>query len=227
MWTRVGFLLIAVGVLAAGQTTAHGRLLDLTGAPLRDAYVSGGATTLRMDSEGPYQIRFSATGRQTIEFQQPGFANLKIELDVKPSQVIELPDFTLRVAGCGFTDSSSQWRRLLTTLDRGGLRGDVRVLAKDGLELGDPVKNAKVTLLCSSKACGTATTDSLERYRFENLTPGAYTIRVEQPGFYPETEDVRVIGGFESVYDGYVAMLACISGNCIKNPRPLVAPSCE
>jgi Carboxypeptidase regulatory-like domain len=85
-----------------------------------------------------------------------------------------------------------------------------------------PLADVQVTLMCDkSRVCGTTRTGADGSFRFRNLTPGTYGLRLQRPGYYSDPiQRVEVHRGLELLYRVYLE--ACQKGDC--DPQHRVEP---
>ncbi|MDO8963282.1 MAG: carboxypeptidase regulatory-like domain-containing protein, partial [Coriobacteriia bacterium] len=155
-----------------GYVLLHGRVLDISGAPLAGVLVSiddrVGWGTARTGSDGTYSLPIEGGGSRTLRFTGDGFITAQRVLNVEPEQILAVDDVMMtrfdtastRVSGGGAPGSVTVHTGAVTT-DRYGTRaatlvfpGDVRAYAKDwaGLERELPSFTVRATEFASSTA---------------------------------------------------------------------------
>ena len=205
----------------SGTATVHGRvLIQLLQEPVTST-ISIDGRLAEAGADGLYRLAGVPPGHHILQVQSPGFKILRIEVDLKAGDDVELPVAEVRLADfCGSPDEPSGQLRWLRNEPRSGvMRGAIvglRLRALDGV--GVTLTDARGDLV--RKVTGKA-----GQFLFEGLKPGEYGVRFDRAGYWPTTFHTTAVAGLEMDF-GQVPLFACDDGVC-REPRKVAPRYCE
>jgi Carboxypeptidase regulatory-like domain len=217
-----------------------GKVKDVTGAgvPNTTAELESESAPISKfqaiaDAAGLYRFTGLPAGDYDLKLSEPGFSRLTVKsIHILEGEQKLLPELRLAlgwVADCGGQALLDHVRFLPSENHFGSAGGTVRL--DEGPLVGKRklISGAGVALICSDfRVCGLTTTNSVGEFLFAGLSPGYFSIRVSDVGFYPQSAPIyRVEEGVESFYSP-IYIERCPDGNCDPKLRPKKPPArCE
>jgi len=236
--------LLAAGLLMTALAPAQEALGSLTGI-LQDptgAVVAGAPVTLQSETNperhfsgrsntlGKYEFPAVLPDRYSLVVQVQGFKwSVQDSIVLAASEQKELQPIRLEVLQGPSKPKDSPLEAFDVRLvfphgDHGDLAGRVVYRGADTKDPGKvaPLAETQLTLLCDeSRICGSTPTAADGTFRFHDLTPGLYGLRVQRGGFYVgEFRRVEVHRGLELLC--HVPIEACQADDC--DPKRRVQP---
>lgn len=158
--------------LSASQGEIKGAVKDEQGEPVAGAIVSIKGTNLKTTTNSSGLYRFGiGVGNYEVKVQARGFAE-----QTQQAQLAEV-------------GSTVEANFTLEAIEGSDLSGTVI-----GKKEGESVSEAALTLIPQDDPDFkiAAVTNADGSYKFDNLLPGAYTLRIEAKGYLPETFDLEI-----------------------------------
>ncbi|MBN8732368.1 MAG: carboxypeptidase regulatory-like domain-containing protein [Acidobacteria bacterium] len=201
-----------------------GHVHDVTGAPISGAKVdlrSWGKPSqpqrTSTDHNGRYEFSNLPHGDYEITLSCPGFHTLSVKpVSIRNGNPAAVPSVELDVGEpCSDRPRIESVHFLPDLSARGSIVGSVDVTTSARSASIGRISQARVELLCSpTRVCGTTQTGAWGYFRFSELNPDGYGIRVTHPGFYPiERFGYGAKSGVERTY-GPITLEPCSPGNC-------------
>jgi len=205
----VGLVQVSANLTNAAEI--KGTVRDLSGAPADNTSVElrreGSAALLRSlttDRSGTFQFTELEEGVYKLSFHCVGFRPLNWTVSVRPDQKLVLSDVALQLAPIENCPDEFDLPRLLVEKTNGPseLVGIVE-------ESGSSVRNAAVTFFDSSHSYRT-TTGVGGHFRFTDLDPGRYTLRIRHADFADFLiEDVDIRAGKKTLIGDVLQLDRC------------------
>jgi hypothetical protein len=217
-WLAVLVMAVAWGQ-EPGTATVRGRVvIQATQEPVEATILIDGFEG-RAGMDGFYRLTRVPAGPHVMEVRSRGFKVLRLEMDLKPDEDVDVPVAELRLGDfCGRPDEPPARLRWVRT-EGGVIRGTV-------WGRGAELRDVTVTLTNANGLVARTSSDARGLYVFEKLPSGRYEVTFQRAGYWPKSFHTTAVVGLETFFEDGTYLNACPDGTC-KAARSIEPRICE